>query len=72
MVKPTRRLGEARQVATYLARRGAGLDLKEIAKTFRMGYTGVSRRMSEVAGRIEEDKSLGKRVRGILDANVKT
>lgn len=72
MMRPTRRPSEARQVAIYLARRVAGLDLKAVAKTFGMGYTGVSRRVSEVARRIEEDKALGKRIRGILDANVKT
>ena len=72
MIKPTRRPSEARQVAIYLARRVAGLDLKAVAKTFGMGYTGVSRRVSGVARRIEEDKSLGKRIREILDANVKT
>ena len=59
-------------MALYLARRVVGLDLKAVAKTFGMGYTRVSRRVSEVARRIEEDKTLGKRIRGILDANVKT
>jgi REP element-mobilizing transposase RayT len=72
MVKFTRRPGEARQVAIYLARRVAGLDLKRIAKTFGMGYTGVSRRVGKIARRIEKDKSLSKRVSEIIDANVKT
>jgi REP element-mobilizing transposase RayT len=72
MVKSTRRPGEARQVAIYLARRVAGLDLRRIAKSFGMGYTGVSRRVGKIARRIEKDKSLSKRVSEIIDANVKT
>ena len=72
VVKPTRRPGEARQVAIYLARRVAGLELKEVAEKFGMGYTGVSRRVTEIAKRIETDKPLGKRIRQILDGNVKT
>lgn len=72
LVKPTRRPGEARQVAIYFARRVAGLDLKEIAKKFGVGYTSVSRRVTEIAKRIEMDKPLGKRIRKIVDGNVKT
>ena len=69
VVKPTRRPGEARQVAIYLARRGAGLDLKMIAKTFGMGYTGVSRRVNEMARRMRQDRRLARRVHDILSAN---
>ena len=36
-----------------------------------MEYAGVSCRVSEVAKWIKEDKSLGKRLREIIDANVK-
>ena len=74
VVQPTRRPSEARQVAIYLARRGARLKLKEIAKKFGMGYTGVSRRVNEVARRMQEDRRLAKRINEILSAhdNVKT
>ena len=66
MVKPTRRPSEARRVGIYLARREAGLELKQIGDIFGMGYTGVSRCVSEMAKRIEEDEDLRKRVKGIL------
>lgn len=74
VVKPTRRPGEARQVAIYLARRGAGLELKAIAKKFGMGYTGVSRRVNGMARRMQENRRLARRVQEILsaNANVKT
>jgi REP element-mobilizing transposase RayT len=72
VVKPTRRPSEARQAAIYLARRVAGLELKAIAKIFGMGYTGVSRRVGEFSRRSEKDNSLGKRIRDVMDANVKT
>ena len=66
MVKPTRRPSEARRVGIYLARREAGLEFKQIGEIFGMGYTGVSRCVSEMAKRIEEDEDLRKRVKGIL------
>lgn len=72
VVQPTRRPSEARQVAIYSARRVAGLELKAIAKLFGMGYTGVSRRVSEVAKRMENDKRFRKKIHEILDGKVKT
>jgi hypothetical protein len=48
------------------------LPLKAIAKIFGIGYTGISRRVSAVAKRIEEDKRLRERVEEILDVKVKT
>lgn len=72
VAQPTRRPSEARQVAIYSARRVAGLELRAIAKLFGMGYTGVSRRVSEVAKRIENDKQFRKKIHEILDDKVKT
>lgn len=72
VTQPTRRPSEARQAAIYLARRVGGLELKEIAKLFGMGYTGISRRVSEMAKRMEEDKQFRKKINDILDSKVKT
>lgn len=72
LLQPTRRPHEARQVAIYLVRRVAGVALKAIAEAFGMGYTGVSRRVSEIARRMETDTRLEKRIQDIIDANVKT
>jgi hypothetical protein len=72
VAQPTRRPSEARQVAIYSARRVAGLELRAIAKLFGMGYTGVSRRVNEVAKRIENDKQFRKKIHGILGDKVKT
>jgi hypothetical protein len=59
-------------MAAYVARRVIGWDLKAIAKTFGMGYTNMSRRVTEIARRIENDKSSGYRLREIMDFNLKT
>ena len=64
-VRATRRPGEARQVAIYLARRAAGTELNSIAKRFGIGYTGVSRRVGELAKRILEDEQFRARVKKI-------
>lgn len=72
VAQPTRRPSEARQVAISSARRAAGLELRAIAKLFGMGYTGVSRRVGEVAKRIENDTPFRKKINGILDGKVKT
>lgn len=66
LIKPTRRPSEARQVLLYLARRVAGLELGVIAKQFGMSYTGVSRRVSYIARRREQEKSLRTRIDRIL------
>ncbi len=67
VVCPTRRPSEARQVAVYAARRVAGLELKAIAKLFGMGYTGVSRRVNEVAKRMKSDKPFRETINKILE-----
>jgi chromosomal replication initiation ATPase DnaA len=56
ILSATRRPSEARQVAIYLARRVAGLELKAIAKQFGLSYTGVSRRVSAVDRRTDETR----------------
>ena len=66
LLRTTRRPSESRQVALYLLRRVAGLQLKVIAKRFGIGYTGVSRRVSDIARRLEEEPGLRKRVDAIL------
>ena len=66
LLRSTRRPKESRQVALYLMRRIAGLHLKVIAKRFGMGYTGVSRRVSDFARRLEEEPGLRKRVDALL------
>lgn len=72
ILSPTRRPSEARQVAIYLTRRVAGLELKAIAKQFGLSYTGVSRRVSAVAGRMEEDGIFRAKINNLLDVKVKT
>lgn len=72
LLTPTRRPSEGRQVAIYLARRVAGLELKAITKQFGLSYTGVSRRVSAVAKRIEQDKSFRAKINNLLDVKVKT
>jgi REP element-mobilizing transposase RayT len=72
ILSPTRRPSEGRQVAIYLARRVAGLELKAIAKQFGLSYTGVSRRVSAVARWMEEDKIFRNKINNFLDVKVKT
>ncbi len=72
LMRPTYRPGEARQVGLYVARRVVGLVLKEIARRFGLGYTGVSRRVSAVEERLVEDVPFRKRVEAIINAKVKT
>ena len=72
ILTPTRRPSEGRQVAIYLARRVAGLELKAIAKQFGLSYTGVSRRVSAVARRMEEDRIFRAKINNLLDVKVKT
>lgn len=72
-VAPTDPSAERRTLrAIYCARRVAWLELRAIAKLFGMGYTGVSRRVSEVAKRIENDKQFRKKIHEILNGKVKT
>ena len=71
VAQPTRRPSEARQVAIYCARRVAGLELRAIAKLFGMGYTAVSRRVREVAKRIENDQQFRKKIHAILSRDQK-
>lgn len=66
ILAPTRRPGEARQAAIYLARRAARLDLKVISKLFGLSYTGVSRRVGAIAKRIEEDQRFKTKLNKIL------
>lgn len=72
VVGPTWRPSEARQVGLYLARREAGLGLREIGERFGMGYTGVSRRVGAIEKRLKTDAQLRARVEAVLNANVKT
>ncbi len=72
ILRPTRRPSEARQVIIYLARRVAGLELKAIAKQFGLSHTGVSRRASSVAKRMEEDRIFKAKINDLLDVKVKT
>jgi len=55
-----------------LVNRVAGFVLNTFADTCGMGYTGVSRRISAIAGRRETDTPMSKRIRDIVDGNVKT
>lgn len=68
LVTPTRRPSEARQVAIFLARRVAGLELKAVAYRFGISYTGVSRRVSKVAKRTKNETEFGKRVEKLMMA----
>lgn len=72
ILTPTRRPSEGRQVAIYLARRVAGLELKAIAKQFGLSYTGVSRRVGAIAKRMEEDRIFRFKINNLLDVKVKT
>jgi chromosomal replication initiation ATPase DnaA len=56
---------EARQVALFVARRLADLDLKAIAARFGLSYTGVSRRVGEMARRFAEDATLRAKIEKI-------
>jgi chromosomal replication initiation ATPase DnaA len=71
-LRPTSLPGEARQVILYLARRVACLEFKAIAKQFGLSYTGVIRRVTSVAKRMEEDKIFRDRLNYLLDVKVKT
>lgn len=51
---------------------GSGLELKAIAGQFGLSYTGVSRRVSSVAKRMEEDKIFRAKINNLLDVKVKT
>jgi len=72
LVSPTRRPSEARQVALFAARRMAGLELKAIAVRFGLSYTGVSRRVGELARRLAEDPALRARIEKLPIVKVKT
>lgn len=72
VVGPTWRPSEARQVGLYLARREAGLGLKEIGERFGMGYTGVSRRVGAIEKRLKTDTRLRASVEAVLNAKFKT
>lgn len=48
------------------------LSLEAIEKIFGIRYTGVSRGVSAVAKRIEEEQRLREKAEKILDAKVKT
>jgi REP element-mobilizing transposase RayT len=73
LVRFTRRPSEARRVAIYLSRRILGLKLNEISDKFGMGYTGVSRCVSAVKKKAEEDVKFRKKLERIVsDSKVKT
>src|SRR5688572_30626678 len=72
LVRPTRRPSEARQVALYGLRRWAGEALPAIARRMGIGYSAVSRRVSALAQRLAEDRSLRARLAALSDDKVKT
>jgi len=73
LVKSTRRPGEARRVAIFLSRRVLGLRLKEIGERFGLGYTGVSKCVSAMKRKVDEDLKFRRKVEKIVsNSKVKT
>ncbi len=73
MVRRTYRPSEARRMAMFLSRRVLGLRLREISEKFGLGYTGVSRCVSDMKRKVEEDLKFRKKVEKIVaNAKVKT
>ena len=66
LVRRTYRPSEARWVAMFLSRRVLGLRLKEIGERFGLGYTGVSRCVSNMKRRVEKDLKFRKKVEEIV------
>ncbi len=61
-MKRTYRPSEARRVAMLLSRRVLGLRLKEIGGRFGLGYTGVSKCVSAMKRKAEEDLGFRKKM----------
>lgn len=67
LLEPAARPSEARQVAIFGARRIAHLAVRTIGARFGLGSAAVSKRLSAVAHRLEEDPELRARVNAIME-----